>query len=99
MQMPDIAREAAEALFGHHNQENTMTTPAQPTVLADTAAILNDLAANLLISRLYEAGLGKRLQPGEIQTVISFVTGLEAPRLPLPQAVRDDTTTAQPVAP
>ena len=88
--MGDIEREAAEAVAhwfhhrnDHHDQETPMSTPAQqPTFLGHVASVLSDLDSNQLISELIGHGLGKLLQPGEIQTVISFVAGLEAVRQP-----------------
>lgn len=77
---------------------------AEPTVLTHVAGILADLNANLLISKLYEHDLGKRLQPYHVQTVVDFVTGLERKELPdaaaytAEQPAQDDTT-AQPAQP
>ena len=86
--MPDIAREAAEAVFGHHHQhqEETMTTPqpAQPqprSFLSDVAGVLGDLASNSLVDQLAQQSLGKYLQPADTALVLALVRSLEAPHL------------------
>lgn len=61
-----------------HHEEPPVTTPAQPSVFARAADVLTDLDGNLLVSKLYEGGLGKRLTPYQVQTVIDFVTGIES---------------------
>lgn len=67
----------------------------QPTVFTHVAGILTELNANLLVSKLYEHGLGARLQPHHVQTVVDFVAGLERRELPA-QDAQDEA--AEPVA-
>ena len=90
--MPDLAREAAEAVFGHHHhdKETTMTTPQtqistpapQRNVLADLSYVLGQLDGNKLVSYLFGSGLGKLLTPEEIDHVIGIITSIEAARRP-----------------
>lgn len=79
----------------HHHRHETETPMSR---LSSIAAAITELDSNPLISTLAEHGLGKLLQPGEIQTVLSFVAGLEAVRQPqrAPQQVPADGTTQPP---
>ena len=87
--MPDIAKEAAEAVrattgWFHHETETTMTQPApqqQRSFLTDVAGVLGDLASNPLVDQLAQQSLGKYLQPADTALVLALVRSLEAPHV------------------
>lgn len=63
-----------------YQQEQRVTTPQQQRVVDSLHAITGEIQSNSLIGALVEQRLGALLSPGEISTVLTFVSGLERPR-------------------
>ena len=82
--MPSIFERTMHDLHLDHDQETSVTAPqtqiaAQPqrNVMADLSAVLAELSANGLISRLFARRLGSRLSAEQIDHVTAIIEAIE----------------------